>query len=156
MHDEIQRCLDSGLLLPFEPRDSVEVVRPLYVTPDLNREILSPIDDEDAEDMEGLAMIFEAFMFGNPVTATLQREPDTDFKRLQESSRLVWEVRVTDPRHLRVFGCFAAKDHFVAIHRQNRGGLNFDEQIRETKLKWASLIPDEKPFVAGAVNAYIS
>lgn len=154
--DEIRLRVKEGRLFRYEPRDSLSVVRPVFISQSVHSEIYKPHPDF-LNEIEGARALLEKFMFGKEVSATLKRSPNTDLKRLQDGLKpIVWEMRVCRPCQARLFGCFAKSDVFIATELAGRDGLNFDENIADAKTRWNALFPSNRPIISDSVNGYIS
>lgn len=69
----------------------------------------------------------------------------------------IWDFRIRDPQpQVRVFGLFAAKDTFVALHYAPRNNLDFKAAAATTKQQWTDLFGDLPPVTGDDINDYIS
>ncbi|MGH9354034.1 MAG: hypothetical protein ACRD2G_18045 [Terriglobia bacterium] len=83
--------------------------------------------------------------------------------RIDPSTDEVWDIRSIDPRPaIRVLGCFADTDLFIALvweNRKNLGGPHSKEwrDFRERgKAMWRNLFPAYQPLRAASINEYVS
>jgi hypothetical protein len=114
----------------------------------------------------------EAFVRGDPVSVCLRpyEAGAAFFGRLAEPEDEVWDVRAREPNPaLRLFGRFAAPDHFVAFDwrprsktwngREPLGDRNDPEwNVEKSKCtsRWVTLFPKHEPIHGGTVHDYVT
>jgi len=117
--DAIQKLCQEEKLFPVESlRWRASQVRKIHVSADLHRFLETESSDAATNrDRRKLQALFDAFIAGDYVSATLEEATmRTDLKRLQPP-RAVWEVKIGKKKfvQLRVFGRFADYNHFIAL-----------------------------------------
>jgi hypothetical protein len=102
---------------------------------------------------------FEAFVKNDEIHFSLQakkKHPRTAFARVCPIKLGVVAIRVWQrSHHLRVFGCFAEKDWFVAIKWDTREDLNFREAAAECCDIWNGWF-SFPPLVGASIHDYFS
>ena len=71
----------------------------------------------------------------------------------------IWDFRCLDPRPgLRILGCFAETDVFVALTWDYRENFDnqWDEQVRRCKKEWERLFAPTKPHAGKELSDYVS
>ena len=69
----------------------------------------------------------------------------------------VWEFRVRDPNpQVRIFGCFAQKDTFIALTYGNRDTLDFSQKNAETRRIWKALFKQLPSVQGDKIDEYLS
>lgn len=114
----------------------------------------------------------EAYVRGDPVSMCLEpyEAGDAFFGRLAEPEEEVWDVRAREPNPaLRLFGRFAAPDHFIAFDWRPRSkpwngreplGDRHDPDWNTAKAEcigqWVTLFPKHEPVHGGTVDEYVT
>jgi hypothetical protein len=127
-------------------------------------------DDEDEVACSLLRREFDRFVEGSVISLALQpfkKRKDAAIAILFPTEERVFDFRVRKPHPgIRVFGCFAARDVFVATNWEQRDRLptvlppenDAEEWEKERKIclaRWRQLTPYE-PFEGKSVHDYIS
>jgi hypothetical protein len=114
----------------------------------------------------------EAFVRGDPVSVCLTpyEAGDALFGRLAEPEDEVWDLRAREPNPaLRLFGRFAAPDHFVAFDwrprskpwngrepLEGRDDPQWEAEKQKCTQQWVKLFPKHEPIHGGEVHDYIT
>ena len=168
IRDEIRLRVAEGKLryLPHS-LPSVQRTRTLFVSEEVSRAVLPPWDaSPEGLRFSQLRAQLDTFTAGGLIS--MAQDPFTKPKatymaRLDPPADEVWDIRSIDPRPaIRVLGCFAETDLFVALtwdYRKNLGGPNSKEwrDFRERcKAMWRNLFPSYQSFSGATVQDYIS
>jgi hypothetical protein len=180
IRDVINDWLDREELFLLAPRletDSVE--RVLFVSKDLYRAI-GGFGNEVDERMGRLRAHLEVFVGDNIVTVAMEpfRARDAYMARLSPARDEIWEIRDRSSPSLRIFGCFAEVDTFVAFTWQWRSILGAIEarakrsrgrslakcgwpriwpiERRACRAAWRQKFPSYEPHRGSAPGEYLS
>jgi hypothetical protein len=163
LEDIKKRCNEQPpKLILYEPFDPVPKIRRIYVEADLHKFIMGPWQSERDENLSmDMQIDLDRFVSGAAITVALQAKAKTkarnaNLKRLYRK-REVWEFRIrgSDPQQ-RVFGRFAEWNRFVALFRDDRPGIDYDEASLRVSLEWGRLL-SRNPFKEGRkANDYVS
>lgn len=165
----------EGQLFVLDPRARGEgIVRPIFLSEELQQVICDGPWRDQAEETRFAAILrtdLERFITGGRIRVSLlgHGHPTEDMKRLSGTNE-VWEIKSErrTERGIRVFGCFAGKDVFIATHWHWRDDLeeraagkwnkptNWPREIRRCKYKWRRLFPTYPPHTGNTIDAYIS
>jgi len=168
IRDEIQSRVAEGRLF-YLPHSlpSVQRLRTLFVSEEVSRVVLPPWDpNPEGLRFSQLRAQLDTFTAGGLIS--LAHDPFTKPKatymaRIDPPADEVWDIRSIDSRPaIRVLGCFAEADLFVALtweFQKNLGGPNSKEwrDFREScKTMWKTLFPSYLPFSGTTINDYVS
>lgn len=162
----------AGLLTHLQPLLGGPVVRELYVYRDVMQAISGPWrDDDDRVACSFLRRELDRFVEGQVVSLALQpfrKRADAAVAILHPPQERVFDFRVREPYPgVRVFGCFADRDLFVATNWERRDLLpsvtppnddadewKMERQICLTRSRQVASPYD--PYEGNTVNDYIS
>src|ERR1041385_345042 len=124
-----------------------ETPRTLYVTRQIAADAKEPFSkDEQGEAVAEMAAWFDAFSDEVEFSVSencKEKPPDTMLARVCPPEAEFWSIRVIDPEEknrIRVFGAFAARNKFVALHWDHRGNLDdFTETVNNVRSDWSGL-----------------
>jgi hypothetical protein len=117
---------------------------------------------EDSEEVELFAeckALLESFVRNNYVSLRWNPEEDVpaNMARVKPPGLYVFDFRSKgDDGGIRVFGCFAAKDHFVAIRWEYRMYVDWDADPKGCIEEWTSLFGYAPPSLGRNPNDYLS
>lgn len=170
IRDLIRDHVKEGRLHTLSPAlPSIPVVRHMFVTNDVLDALDTSIwaDDPKAR-MRGaqLRADLDRFTMGDPITVAenpYSKPASTYIARTDPVRDQVWDIRSRDPKpSIRVLGCFAQTDCFVALAwdlRTNLGGPDSKEWrdfIVRCKATWRNLFHTYQPHSGGQISDYIS
>lgn len=163
----INRCAEGRLSILLPILRNSPVRRKIYLSPEIWSLLEGPWADNSQERLANrLRADLEVFIEGR--TIAVRQKPsgknDTAYMvRLYPSYQEVWEIRSRDPKPgIRVFGCFAATDLFIALTWADRiqlGDWNSPEwnaAINLCKSEWRKLFYPYSPISGSDFNVYIS
>jgi hypothetical protein len=161
--------MERGRLFQVFPRlPGAPVNRVLLASESVNRLINGPWESEQEEYRSGrLWADFDRYVEGRLISVSLnspyQKPRAAYMARLDPPRDDVIEVRSRDPKPgIRVFGCFADKDVYVAInweHREKLGGpqdKEFDREREICKARWRQLFPTYQSINGNQVHEYFA
>jgi hypothetical protein len=159
----IEQCESSGKLRRIVPLlNSVISWRELWVTASLASELFGDVEPERAWRYGKLAADFDLFVSNGLVTLSKGRRNEGFLKLLDPSEDGVWTLRSQAPRPgLRVFGCFARQDVFIATNIGLRkqlgpfGSPQFNAAIQCCKDEWRECFGDINPLQGKSGHDYI-
>lgn len=166
--DEIRLRVEEGRLL-YLPHliPGVERRRMLFVSVEVGH-VVSPPWDETPNGLRfsQLRAHLDIFTSGSMISVTEQpyKKPRATYiARVDPPADEVWDIRSIDPRPaIRVLGCFAETDLFIALvwdYRKSLGGPGSQEwrTLREKcKASWRHLFPTYRPFAGTKLSDYVS
>ena len=159
IEDEITARIAEGRLIEFETTPPMSKYRLVYLTPELNTRIVGPWEDDDPDriHMPEVRADLENFIVNGKITTTYRKYPNTNFKRLQDRSKQVWEIRTMDPNPgSRMTGFFVLTDRFIGTDLMPRDEIDFDLEINRAKACWRTLFTNYQPVVSENIHDYIS
>jgi hypothetical protein len=168
IRDEIRARIEEGQLFhlqPYLPGSLNE--RTMLVSESIHRAVTPPWDGiSDEHRLSQLRADLDTFTEGKILSvsnAPYVKAKSTYLARTDPISDEVWDIRSRDPKPgLRVLGCFAAQDVFVALEydcRDSLGGPGSKEWrdfIERAKAKWRHLFLTYQPHSGGSIDEYIS
>ena len=173
-YEIIERWKEKRLFVLRPRAVGARIVRPLLLTEKLKRSICDGPWRDQAEETRFAAILradLERFITGGVIRVSLlgHGRPIEDMKRLIGTNE-IWEIKSErrNEKGIRVFGCFAEKDVFVATHWHWRDDLeeraegkwnkptNWPREIRRCKSKWTSLFHQYSPHIGNDIDAYIT
>ena len=142
------------LVEPLAPGASVE--RPLYVTLELWKGLIGPWGTpEEMRIWARLQADLDRFITGGVI------DPEYLYCLAPDSDG-VWEIRSVMPRpSIRIFGCFAVPDVFIATHAVDRARLGgwgskaWRNEITRCKTIWRMIFPSYPP-LRSSINECIT
>lgn len=116
-------------------------------------------DSDDAVLFGECRALLESFVRNNFVS--LRWDPDQEvpanLARVKPPGLYVFDFRSKgDDGGIRVFGCFAAKDQFVALKWEYRTFVDWDADPKDCLKQWADLFGFAPPFLGRDPNDYLS
>lgn len=163
--DEIKAAVDRGALFLVEPHlpDS-SIVRRLYAAPNLYRFLETPQSDQSLEARRrSLQADFDAYIRGDERSVRLKyrQGSGSNMVRLDNSDRETWEFQVRGYRpQTRAFGCFAAKDVFIAFFWKRHDEIKDKNDWEAIKIRrydeWVNLFFHLPPHSGAKVDDYIT
>ena len=149
-------------LFRYEPltRDHEGIPRQLYLTEKARDFLLqagAPTsarhpDGISDEQLEKLNAVLTAYVRGKEL---IENE---DLKHLIPRDQEVWAFRsglALRRLHLRLFGWFAAPNHFVAVHGKQRGKVDFEKEKKRVVEARRALMPNFQPYRGVSYADYI-
>ena len=170
----IRRHVRAGRLYALEMIDASAPVERVLVFADPIRTLLDGpwTHPSCANRAARLRADLEAFVRGDPVSVCLRpyEAGAAFFGRLNRPDEEVWDVRLREPNPaLRLFGRFAAPDHFVVFDwrprskpwngREPLGDRNdpgWDAEKEKCTTQWAALFPQHAPVRGESVHDYVT
>lgn len=158
-----KRCNEKPpKLILYEPFDPVPRIRKIYVAADLHKFIMGPWQNEHDQNLSTeIQTDFDRFVSGEEITVALQakartRVPNANLKRLYKEIE-VWEFRIRGSKpQQRVFGRFAEWNRFVALFRDDRRDVDWDDASLRVGEDWTRLF-SWNPFKVGRkADDYVS
>lgn len=147
-------------LLPGGP-----FVREIFVSEEVNRVAHPPWDPTDmGVRFAGMRAFLDRWTEGSIISVAddPRRKPKATYMaRIDPAPDEVFDIRCIAPNPgIRVFGCFADRDLFVALTKAGREELTTDKEWRDAreacKAAWRRLFPTYQPFSGANLNEYIS
>lgn len=156
--DELKLKTRHGKLLEHEPRIRGPIHRPLYLTAAVDAAIRGPwpLGSDSAKDMPHVEALLDSFVQGDALSGSFDASPRVELRRLRDRRPLVWEFRVTRPKHFRIFGFFACQDVFVGMSIKDRTGIDWPTEKALAIAAWEKLLPGYSPLLSGNQNDYVS
>lgn len=168
IRDEIQSRVAEGRMfhLPHSI-PSVERKRTLFVSQEVSQVVMPPWETS----VEGLRFSLlrahlDVFTGGGLISVAsnpFTKPKATYMARIDPPEDEVWDIRSIDPSPaIRVLGCFAETDLFIALtwaYRKDLGGPGSKEwrDFRERcKAMWRALFPAYQPLKGAAISDYVS
>jgi hypothetical protein len=176
IHDLIEMRIEEGRLWRVEPVVEDDPIERCMV---ISSEIMDLVygvwpDAKWARRCNRLRADLEAFVRGDVIGLCLKPyKADTAYMgRLDKPTDEVWDIRSRDPQPgLRVFGCFADRDCFVALlwsprsveipysqrlPLQDRNSAEWKQAVKETKSEWRKLFHPYNPIHGDTHDFYAS
>lgn len=151
--------------LPHTLQQLVRCSRCVFVTGTLN-DALSFEGHADEEDRHLFARARQALdSFSEGKTISIRFPPSTkttaQLALLDPKANEVWNFRVQDPNPgVRIFGRFAEKDCFIALHYAKRDELrnddDWDTAIKKCKTIWTHIFPSYQPLKGKNRDDYLT
>lgn len=161
--DCIQECIDGGELLELLPFITGAVcLRRVLVNHDVLNFLTTQrrIPQILAKKAIDARVALDSFTRGAELTVAMDpfdKPPETELARNKDVQDAVWDFRIRDPRpQVRIFGRFATKDTFVALHFAGRDNLNFPRAVKNTVQQWIDLFGDLEPVTGDNIDDYLS
>lgn len=150
-------------LLPHK-LPGISAVRHVFVTGEVWDFVTSGIPKELAHKAAEGRRMLDGFTAGNRITVSLNPHDHPANCQLSRNGPIddgVWEFRIRDPKpQVRIFGCFAERDLFVALSVMSRDDLNgrlaYPLAVADNSSIWGGLFPYHLPVRGEDINAYVS
>lgn len=151
-------CLPSSVF-------GTETARTMYVSTELHDDVTgSHRSVRDQKRFAEVRATLDAFSEGAEFSVSedpYAKPSHTMLARVDAGAAEIWDIRVIAPRPgIRVFGCFAARDTFVALtwnFRENLDGPEgWDEEIEDFKRAWRELFGATEPFKGRSLDEYLT
>jgi hypothetical protein len=167
IRDEIKERMRDGRLYCLEPTiESAQVSRCMFVSRSIHEKIQPTDDDDHDQRFSALRSDLDKFVTGGQITVAhhpYKKSKKAYIARTDPTSGGIWDIRSIDPRPgLRVLGCFAEVDVFVALEwefRINLGGPD-DKRWRDfivrCKANWNRTFGPYRPLIGGQTSDFIS
>ncbi len=168
IRDVISARVQEGRLFHLPPLiASQQTVRNLFVGTELHS-VVSPPWSQSTEGfrLSQLRANLDAYTEGQTISMAddpFTKPKSTFMARTAPVVHEVWDIRSRDPKPgIRVLGCFAETDTFVALvwdYREALGGPNSKEWrdlIERCKAEWRNLFITYPPHQGSNINDYVS
>lgn len=164
IRDAIAAAIDAEELNPLPTLlPGVEAVRHVFVTNEVWDFVGGPMMPKELahKAADGRRML-DSFTAGNKVVVSLNphdKPAHCQLSRIGPVEEGVWEFRIRDPKpQVRIFGCFAECDVFVALSVMSRDDVegNFPLAAADNASIWGGIMRDYDPVTGDDINAYIS
>ncbi len=150
-------------LLPHK-LPGVPALRHVFVTGEVWDFVTAGVPKELAHKAAEGRRMLDAFTAGNRMVVSLNphnHPADCQITRNSPEEDGVWEFRIRDPKpQVRIFGCFAERDVFVALSVMSRdnlkGRLAYPLAVADNSSIWGGLFPGCEPVLGADINAYLS
>ncbi|MBF6567436.1 MAG: hypothetical protein IVW54_01010 [Candidatus Binataceae bacterium] len=168
MLDEVKYWCDQGsLTLLVPPIPGSPLIRKMYLSAELHRQVLEPhADMDEATRWDSLRSDLDDYVEGRMISVardSFKGGKTAYLKRLHPPGDEVWEIRSRHPKPgIRIFGRFAEKDVFVALQWSNRSNLKgpgsreWRDAIERCKTEWRRMFYAYKPFTGNYPDEYFS
>lgn len=166
IRDAIAEAVERGDLVPlphFLP--GAVAVRHIFVTSEVWDFVGGPALPKELakKAAEGRRML-DSFTAGNRIVVSLdphQKPRHCQLSRNGPTHEGVWEFRIRDPQpQVRLFGCFAERDVFVALSVMAKsdlvGKLAYPLAVADNASIWGGIFPNHLPVTGDDINAYLS
>lgn len=156
---QIEDLVRKGMLIPF-PRPVSSSPRHIFMSEDVETMIARSWEDsDDAELFAGARVALESFVRNNWMR--FRWDPDeaapANLARVKPVSLYVIDFRTKGPDGgIRIFGCFAQKDQFVALMWEYRKHVDWDLDPPDCVKMWTELFHSPPPNLGNAPNDYLS
>ena len=152
--DAAIQCGELTELVPLLPGT---MARRVIMTPEVSVLVEYPSPDTlEGEKAMVLRGNLDGFVLGKRLKVArkaLMKDPGAELAPVAPESKGVWDFRVYhDEGALRCFGCFVAKDVFLAISVEERDGLNFDQERESCLTCWWNLFAPYAPIYSASRN----
>jgi hypothetical protein len=167
IQDEINHRITEGRLFHLAPLiRSAAVSRTMLVGEALN-EVVNPPWDETTEGLRFSLLRAQLDHFSEGLGIAIAEDPfrkpnNAYMARTHPVSDEVWDIRSIAPKPaIRVLGCFACRNVFVALNYEylaNLGGPHSKEWrdfIERCKAEWRKLFPSYPPHKGPTLHAYV-
>lgn len=165
IRDDIRdRCSERRLFL-VQPRTTGHpCLRTVFASEVVWRALCGPWLSVDHERRLGFARAsLDNFIEGRVIAVRFPPSKSVDaFIALLDGSRQeVWEIRTRSPKPgVRILGCFAEADVFVAllpIYRESlRKSRDWHDAILRCRTEWGNLFLSERPHIGNYPNDYVT
>ena len=144
---------------------SAAVVRELFVSEEINRVAHPPWSPTAlGTRFAQMRAYLDAWSEGRLISIADHpyRKPKPTFMaRIDPAPDEVFDIRCIDPNPgIRIMGCFADRDLFIALTRANREDLvtlhDWRNEREACKAAWRRLFPTYQPYTGATLNDYIS
>lgn len=163
----LRNACDAGELVAWEPViEGDRVLRTLLISKEIEEE-LDPdtwIDEELRNRYPQLLADFDRYISGDTIPVGMHpydKDESAFMARIDPTERGVWSIRSVAPKPaLRVLGCFAGIDIFVALKvyvRRDLGGpgdRRWDNARENTLSRWNNLFPGHAPLAGDDLNDF--
>jgi hypothetical protein len=168
IRDEITSRVEEGRLFYLPPLiQSQPVVRSMFIGEALVDAVTPPWEESsEGFRLSRLRADLDAFTEGRliSIAATPFKKPSSAYiARVYPPEDEVWDIRSRDPKPaIRVLGCFAETDVFVALiweYRKPLGGSGSKEWrdfVERCKAAWRNLFPAYGPYKGDDLRDYVS
>lgn len=165
IRDAIADAVNRGeLALLKHKMPGVVAARHVFVTGEVWDFVAGGLPKELAhKSAEGRRML-DSYTAGNQMVVSLDPHNKPAHCQISRNGPIedgVWEFRIRDPKpQVRIFGCFAECDVFVALNVMSRddlvGHLAFKLAVADNASIWGGLFPGFDPVLGEDINAYFS
>lgn len=150
-------------LLPHKLQ-GVPAMRHVFVTGEVWDFVTAGVPKDLAHKAAQGRRMLDGFTAGNKMVVSLDPHNHPAHCQISRNSppeEGVWEFRIRDPKpQVRIFGCFAECDVFVALSVMSRdvlkGRLSYPLAVADNSSIWGGLFPQHLPLVGEDINAYLS
>jgi len=151
----MKKLLTEGKLKRFEPylREKEIHKREIFMTKTLWEHIINKVPDMYGEEYQiKLERRLATFIKGNKINDF------RDIKELEPFGSGVWEFKIIEEPHSRIFGAFLESDIFIAFYMEKRSSLKgrFEPFIKRTKNQWKILFGGKKMLLSSNIDNLIS
>ncbi|WP_172125293.1 hypothetical protein [Devosia sp. 919] len=165
IRDAVASAVDRGELAPLSHKlPGVVAARHVFVTGEVWDFVTAGVPKEFAHKAAEGRRMLDSFTAGNRIVVSLNPHEKPAYCQLSRNDPVaegVWEFRIRDPKpQLRIFGCFAECDVFIALSvtpkTQLVGRLAYPLAVADNTSIWGGLFPGYLPITGEDINAYIS
>lgn len=166
IHDVISVLVENEKLFCLDgtfPGD--ETPRTVFVSKEIYDDFCEPWEDtRDGNRRAQARAVLDGFIAGDFITVSedpFKKNSRCILARIAPVQFEVWDFRCLDPNPgIRIFGHFAEKDTFVALHWDYRENLDevgdFDEAAKICLALWENLFGQISPYTRGNLSGYLS
>jgi hypothetical protein len=159
----IRAWVADGEMVVMQPAlDSIPTARLVIATKEVNAEICGfwALSDHEIRYARMRAVI-DAFISGSRIAARYppSRSARAQLALLDPADEQVWEFRSREPKPgVRVFGCFAEIDLFIALCSELRENIdaNFVKEKEKCKREWRKFFAPYQPHRGEALSDYLT
>jgi hypothetical protein len=136
--------------------------RAVFVTSEVMDFVVRALPRELAYASSNARLMLDSFSVGDRFAVSIDphnKRHVCQLSRNSPKSEGVWQFRIRDPKpQLRIFGCFAEKDTFVALSVALREDLtgNFGLAVVENSAIWGDIFRYHQPLTGDELDAYLS
>ena len=161
IQDEIKTHFEKELYLLESEFGGEETPRTIYYTTEV-RQIIDGANSTgpDKSRFASAKAVMDAFIDLGEIAfgmAPFDKYPYAQMARTDPIDHGVVSFRVLDPKPgIRVFGCFAATDTFIALTWGFRDDMDYCDEVVRCRQEWVRLFPSSNPHQGANVNDYVS